>query len=68
MGSVATGFGQGKEALCHYKGLILLYHDRELKKLCHDIKSLIGIGTAVWCRDTAFWCRKRAGLAGDVTT
>ena len=78
MGSVATRYGEGWEALCRNIEAVsqlgakpplsrqgILCRDRELKKVYRDKKFLVATGTVVWCHDTAFWCCDRAELAGQ---
>ena len=78
MGSFAIRYGEGWEALCCDIEAVsqqgaksplsrqgILCRDRELKKVCRDIKFLVSTGTAIWCRGKGFWCHHRAGLAGQ---
>ena len=54
--SVATGNSLSRQGI--------LCRDRELKKVYRDRKFLVTTGIVVWCHDTAFWCRDKAGLVG----
>ena len=75
MGSVVTGFGQGREALCHDRGPILLCRYREFSVVIENLRRSVATenllsrqGQPFGVATQPFGIATGSGWLGDVTT